>query len=130
MILNDEISFKCGPHFAGIVFLHVNIPSLTLFFQTTMFHNSCSREVWWGCLGQFYADENHTKTSGEYVIKTLCLKTLLSHAHTRDISRIPKIGNEYVIKICCLGTSLSHFEQAGQRTHIKISDEYVIKNFD
>ena len=73
---------------------------------------------------QFYADKNHTEISGEYFIKIPCLRTPLSHAHTRGISRIQKTSDEYVIKIRCLGTPLSHFAQAGQPTHIRISCEY------
>ena len=32
VILYDEILFKCSPHFAGMYFLHVNIPSLASLF--------------------------------------------------------------------------------------------------
>lgn len=32
VILYDEVLFKCSPHFAGMFFLHVNIPSLALLF--------------------------------------------------------------------------------------------------
>ena len=43
-----------------------------------------------GVLGRFYADKNHRKISGEHVIKIRCLRTLLSHAHMRVISRIQR----------------------------------------
>ena len=41
-------------------------------------------------LGQFYADKNHIKISHEYITKIGCLRTPLSHARTRDISRIQR----------------------------------------
>ena len=41
-------------------------------------------------LGQFYADKNHKKISHEYIAKIRCLRTPLSHARTRDISRIQR----------------------------------------
>ena len=57
------------------------------------YESEVCRDVYWEILGQFYADKNHTKISGEYVIKIRCLRSPLSHAHTRDVPLIQKISD-------------------------------------